>query len=190
MGPDFDLQDDGILSAGEVDKRLTTPRATAHLRWKNLRIVDGRKVGVIASLRTWPTHLLAARTTWPRIGAGRIRGRRSRRRGGLGFAPKELLVAKTDHRLEPLNLGFELGLALKGSGVLGLPVGGLTKRLEILFQPWANRTRTLRQGRSGTDRSSRRRLRRRTGLASVKFQDRNAQGSETKHGGGTVIHVG
>ena len=120
----------------------------------------------------------------------RIRGRRSRRRSGLGLAPKELLLAKTDHRLEPLNFGFELGLALKGSGVLGLPVGGLTKRLEILIQPWANRTGTLRQGRSGTDRSSRRRLRRRTGRASVKTQDRNAQGSETKHGGGTVIHVG
>jgi hypothetical protein len=32
-----------------------------------------------------------------------------------------------------LDLGFELGLTLKRSGVLGLPVGGLTKRLEILI---------------------------------------------------------
>jgi hypothetical protein len=157
MGPDLDLQDDGILSAGEVGKRLTTPRATAHLRWKNLRVVDSRKVGVIASLRTWPTNLLAARATWQRIGAGRTRGRWSRRRGGLGLAPKELLLAKPDHCLEPLDLGFELGLALKGSGMLGLPVGGLTKRLEILIQPRANRTRTFRQRWSGTDRSSRRR---------------------------------
>jgi hypothetical protein len=56
-----------------------------------------------------------------------------------------LLLAKTDHCLEPLDLGFELGLALKGSGVLGFPVGSLTKRLEILIQPWTNRTRTHRQ---------------------------------------------
>jgi hypothetical protein len=144
MGPDLDLQDDGILGAGEVGERLTTPRAAALLRGKDLRVLDGRKVGVIASLRTWPTNLLAARPTWRRIGAGSIRGRRSRRRGGLGLASKELLLAKTDHRLEPLDLGFELGLALEGSGMLGLPVGGLTKRLEILIQPRANRTRTLR----------------------------------------------
>ena len=118
MGPDLDLQDDGILGAGEVGERLATPRATALLGRKDLRLVDGRKVGVIASLWTWPTGLLAARPTRRRVGAGRIRGCRSRRRGGLGLAPKELLLAKTDHRLEPLDLGFELGLALEGSGVL------------------------------------------------------------------------
>jgi hypothetical protein len=108
----------------------------------------------------------------------------------IGLASKELLLAKTNHRLEPLDLGFELGLALKGSGVLGLPIGGLTKRLEIVIQPWVNRIWTHRQGWSGTDRSSRRRLRRRTSGASAKFRSRNAQGSETKHGGGTVIDVG
>ena len=131
MGPDLDLQDDGIFGAGEVGERLTTLRATALLRRQDLRVLDGRKVGVIASLRTWPTRLLAARPTWRRVGAGRIRTRRSRRRGGLGLAPKELLLAKTDQCLEPVDLGFELGLALKGTGMLGLPVGGLTKRLEI-----------------------------------------------------------
>jgi hypothetical protein len=155
MGPDLDLQDDGILCAGEVGERLTTLRATALLRRQDLRVVDGRKARVIASLGSWPTRLLAPRPTWGRVGAGRIRTRRSRRRGGLGLAAKELLLAKTDHRLEPLDLDFELGLTLKGSGVLGLPVGGLTKRLEIPIQPWANRTRALRQGRSRTDRSAR-----------------------------------
>jgi len=44
MGPDLDLQDDGILGAGEVGERLTTSRATALLRRKDLRVVDGRKV--------------------------------------------------------------------------------------------------------------------------------------------------
>jgi hypothetical protein len=127
IGPDFDLQDDGILGAREVGERLTTPRATALLRWKDLRVLDSQKVGVIASLRTLPTRLLAARPTWRRVGARCVRGRLSRRRSGLGLAPKELLFAKANHRLQPLNLDFELGLALKGSGVLGLPVGGLTK---------------------------------------------------------------
>jgi hypothetical protein len=62
MSPDLDLQDDGILGAGEVGERLTAPRAPALLRRKDLRLVNGRKVGVIASLRTWPTKLLAP---WP-----------------------------------------------------------------------------------------------------------------------------
>jgi hypothetical protein len=155
MGPDFDFQDEGILGAGEVGERLTTPRAPALLRRKDLRVVDGRKVGVIASLGTWPAGLLAARPTRRRVGAGRIRGRRSRRRRGLGLASKELLLAKTNQRLESFDFDFELGLALNRSGVLGLVVGGETKRLEIPIQPRANRTRTLRQGRSRTDRSGR-----------------------------------
>jgi hypothetical protein len=72
--------------------------------------------------------------------------------------PKELLLAKTDHRLEPVDLNFELGLAFKGSGVHGLPVGGLMKRLEILIQPRANRTWPLRRGWSGSPWRSTRRL--------------------------------
>jgi len=120
---DFELQDGGILGAGEVGKRLTTTRATTLLRRKDLKVDDGRKVGVIASVRTWPTGLLAARPTRRCVGAGQIRSRRSHRRGVLGLASKELLLAKTDQRLEPLDLDFELGLALKGSGMLGLPVG-------------------------------------------------------------------
>jgi hypothetical protein len=151
MCPDLDLQDGGILGTREVGKRLTTPRATALLRRKDLRLDDGRKVRIIASVRTWPTRLLAARPTRRCVGVGRIRSRRSRRRGGLGLAPKELLLAKTDHRLEPFVLDFELGLALKGSGVLSLPVGGLTKRLEILIQPRANRTGALGKRRGGTN---------------------------------------
>ncbi|HLY82922.1 MAG TPA: hypothetical protein VKQ71_08045 [Acidimicrobiales bacterium] len=155
MGPDVDLQDSGILGAGEVGERLTTPRATAHLGRKDMVLVDGLKVGVVASLGTWPTGLLTARPTRRRVGAGGIRGRRSRRRGGLGLAPEELLLAKTEQRLEPLDLDFELSLALTSSGVQGLPVGGLSKRLEILIEPRANRTRALRQEFSGTDGSGR-----------------------------------
>jgi hypothetical protein len=40
---------------------------------------------------------------------------------------------KTEQRLEPFDLDFELGLALKGSAVHGFPVGGLTRRLELLL---------------------------------------------------------
>jgi len=171
MSPDLHLQDDGILGAGEVGERLTTPRATAPLRRKDLRVIDGRKVGVIASLRTWPTGLLATRPTRRHVGAGRIRGRGSRRRRGLGLAPKELLLAKTNQRLESFDFDFELGLALNRSGVLGLVVGGETKRLEILIQPRANWTRSLRQGRSRTDPSGRRRLRRQTSVKSAQFRE-------------------
>jgi hypothetical protein len=155
MGPDLDLQNDRILGAGEVGERLATPRAAALLRREDLRVLDGHEVGVIASLGTGPTRLLAA---WPRrgcVGGGAIRGRRGRRRGGLGLASKELLLAKTKLGFESLDLHFELGLTLKGSGVLGLVVGGLTKRLEIPIEPRANRTRPLRQGRSRTLRGTR-----------------------------------
>jgi hypothetical protein len=99
IGPDFDLQNYGILGAREVGERLTTPRATALLQWNNLRVVHRRKVGIITSLRTRPTKLLAARQPWRRIGSERIRDRWSRCSSGLGLTPKELLLAKTDHRL-------------------------------------------------------------------------------------------
>jgi hypothetical protein len=155
MGPDLDLQDDRILGAGEVGERLATPRAAALTRREDLRLFDAGKVGVIASLGTGPTRSLAAPSTWRRVGGGSIGGRRSRRRSGLCLAAEELLLAKTKLGLESLDLEFELGLALEGSGVLGLVVGGLTKRLEILIEPRANRTRTHRQGRSRTDRSTR-----------------------------------
>ena len=64
---------------------------------------------------------------------GRIRGRWSRCRGSLGLAPEELLLAKPESALEPFVLDFELGLALKAPAVHGFPVGGLTKRLELLL---------------------------------------------------------
>ena len=46
--------------------------------------------------------------------------------------PEELLLAKPEPQ-EPFVLGFELGLALKGPAVHGLPVGGLTTRFELLL---------------------------------------------------------
>jgi hypothetical protein len=190
MSFDLDLQDEGILGAGEVGERSATPRAPAPVRREDLRVLDGHEVGVIAPLGTGPTPLLAARPRCRRVGRGSIRSRRGRRRERLGLAPEELLLAKAKLGLEPIDLDFELGLALEGSGVLGLVVGGLTKRLEILIEPRANRTRTRRQGRSRTGRSTRRSLRWRTRGGSAQFRHRNAQGSETEHGGGTVIHVG
>jgi len=60
---------------------------------------------------------------------------RTRRRGGLGLATEELLLAKTDQRLQPLDLDLEFGLALQGPGVLGLVVGGLPKRLGRVIRP-------------------------------------------------------
>ncbi|MBV8383049.1 MAG: hypothetical protein JOZ63_10595 [Planctomycetaceae bacterium] len=151
---------------------------------------DGREVGIIAAFRAGSAALLAARPPRRRVGAGRVRGRRDGRRGGLGLAPEELLLAESEQGLEPVDLGLELGLAIESAAVHGLPVGGLAPRLELLLEPRTDRTGALRQGRGGTDGSGRRRLRRRTNGAPAQFRDRDPQGSETKHGGRTVIHDG
>src|SRR5277367_190800 len=190
MSPDIDLQYDGILGAREIGEGLTTPRAAALVGRKDLVFDNGREVGIIASFRTGPTALLATRPSRRRVGVGCIRSGRSRRRGGLGFAPKELLLSKTDHCLEPLDFDFELGLALQGSGVLGLPVGGLTKRLEILIEPRANRTGGLGERRSRTNGFGNRVMRWRARGEAAQFRDRNPQGSEAEHGSRSIVHVG
>ena len=124
MGPDVDLQDGGILGAWEIGEGLTTLRAAALVGRKDLVFDIGEEVGIIAAFRTGPTALLATRLSRWCVGVGRNQGRRSRRRGGLGLTPEKLLLAKTEQRLEPFVLDFELGLALKGPAVHGFPVGG------------------------------------------------------------------
>src|SRR5262249_7269520 len=138
MGSDLDLQEDRILGAGEVGKGLTAPRATALLGGQDMVLGDSREVGVIASFGPGPTGLLAARPAWRRTGVGRIRGRRGGRRGGLGLAAEELLIAEPKQGLKPVDLGLELGLAFEGAAMHGLPIGGLSPGLELLLQAWAN----------------------------------------------------
>ena len=153
MSADLDFEDEGILGAREVVERLTTLRAPALLGGQDVVFGDGRQVGVIASWGPRPTGLLATRSRCPRVGLGRTWSRRSGGRGGFGLAAEELLLPEPELRLEPLDLGPELGLALQGAAMHGLPVGGLAPRLELLLQPWANRTRALRQGRGRTERN-------------------------------------
>ena len=94
MGPDVDLQEDGILGAGELGEGLTTPGATALFGGQGVVFGDGREVGMITSLGPRPTGSLAPRPPGRRIGAGWIRGRRSGHRRGLGLAPEELLLVE------------------------------------------------------------------------------------------------
>ena len=149
----FNLQDDGILGAGEVVEGLTTLRATALFGGQDPVFGDGREVGMIASFGPGLTGLLAARPPGQRVGAGQIRGRRRRRRGSFRLAAEELLLPEPDQGLESGDLGLELGLTVQGATMHGLPVGGLAPRLELLLQARANRTGALRQRRGGTDRS-------------------------------------
>ena len=161
MGSDLDLQDFGILGAREVGERLTTPRAKALVGRKDMILGDRRKMGMIAASRPRLATLLPA---WPRLGGvsawdtSGVDG--SGRCGGLGLAPEELLLAKPEQSLELLDLLLELSLAIEGTSVHGLPVAGKPVRLELLLQPRADRTGTLRQRRGGTDRSGRRGFRR------------------------------
>jgi hypothetical protein len=86
---------------------------------------------------------------------GRIRDRGSGRRSGLGLAAEELLLAEAKQGLKAVDLGWELGLALEGAAMHGLPIGGLAPGLELLLQAWTNRTGALGNRRSGTDRTGR-----------------------------------
>jgi len=114
MSAHLDFEDEGILGAREVVERLATPRATTLLGGQDVVFGDGREVGVIASLGPRPTGLLATGSRWSRVGLGRIWSRLSGGRGGLGLAAEELLLPEPELRLETLDLGPELGLALRG----------------------------------------------------------------------------
>jgi hypothetical protein len=151
MGPDLDLKDEGILGAREVVKGLATAGTTALLRGKFVVLDDGGEVGMIAPLGSLASALLTPFSAWWRWtgvggGDGRFGGG-----AGLGLSAEELLLAEAEPRLEPIDLGFELGLAFEGAAMHGLPIGGLAIRLEFLLQSWANRTGALGKRRSGTD---------------------------------------
>jgi hypothetical protein len=151
---------------------------------------DGREVGIVTPPGPRLAGLLASGATRWRIGRGGEWGRRLGRGGSLGLSTEELLFAEAEESLEPLDLGLELSLALEDATMLGLPVGGLPPGLELLLQAWADRTRALGDGRSGTDGIGRSFGRRGRRSESVQFRDRDPHGIETKYGGRTVIHGG
>ena len=120
---------------------------TATLVARDLDVLDdGRQVGIVAAARPRVAALLAARS------AGGSRGRRRRRgRGaGLRLAAEELLLAEAQLGAELFDLLLEKGFALDGAIMHGLPVTGLSPRLERLGQVRADGAGSARKGRGGT----------------------------------------
>jgi len=190
MSTNVDFEDDGILGARKLVKRLTALGTAAPLGGQDVIFRDGWELGIIASFGSRAIGLLAARSRWRRIGLGRIRSRGSGGCGGLGLAAEELLFAKPEQGLESVDLGLELGLAFEGATMHGSPVGGLAPGLELLLEARANRTGALRQGRGGADGSDRCSECGRTGTRPAQFRDRDAEGGEAEHGSRPVVHVG
>jgi hypothetical protein len=62
MGPDFDLEDFGILGTRKVGEGLTTPRTHALVGRKDMIFDDRRQMGMIAAFWSWFAALLSA---WP-----------------------------------------------------------------------------------------------------------------------------
>jgi len=114
----------------------------------------GREMGIIAAVGPRTAALLAPGPT-RRWGGVRRRAGRFGRRGGLGLSTEELLLPEAEQRLEPVHLGLELSLAFEGAAMHGLPIGGLSPGLKLLFQARANRTGAVRDGRSRADRTGR-----------------------------------
>ena len=174
MGPDVDLQDDGILGAGEVVEGLTAPRAAALLGGQD-RGPRGRPGGGNNRVVWARADRVAGREAAAAAGRrGADRGRRSGRRGGLGLSAEELLLAEPDQSLESVDLGLELGLAFEGAAMHGLPVGGLAPGLELLLQARANRTGALGQRRCGTGPERRAKPVRADKDRPAQFRDRDA----------------
>src|SRR5512135_2059977 len=147
MGPDFDLQDCGVVGAGERGERLSAAGTPLLFDGQFDDLFHGGQVGVVPAFGSWLS---------PSLSAG---SRRSGRSGGavdggprLGFAPEELLFEGADAGVELLVLLVEELLALDGPLMHGLPVSSLAPGLELLGQPWADRARPLGNGGSQTGR--------------------------------------
>jgi hypothetical protein len=127
MGADLDLQNGGVVCAGEGSKRLSAPGASLLVRRQFEDLFDGGQVGIIAAFGPRLSRLLAART-WGSGGVGQAlsRGR------GVGLAPEELLLAQAELGLEGGDLFFEPGLAGHGAIEHGLVIGRLSPGLELL----------------------------------------------------------
>ena len=109
---------------------------------------------------------------------------------GLGLPAEELLFAEAEQRLEPVDLGLKLGLALEGLAMPAPPIGGLPPGLELLLQAWADRAGTWRDRRRGADGSEGRLGSSGRGAALVQFGDRDPQRREAKDGGRVIVHSG
>ena len=160
------------------------------LRGEFMVFDHGREVGMIAPLGALATALLAPFSAG-RWGAG-VRGRDRRFGGGagLGLSAEALLLAEPQQRLEPIDLGSELGLALQGLAMHAPPIGCPPPKFELLLQARTNRARALRDRRSRADGIGRRLGRDNHGAAWVQFRDRDPRGSEAEDGGRAIVHGG
>jgi hypothetical protein len=149
MGTDFDLQDRGVVGAGEGGQRRSTTRTPLLFGREFHDLFDGRQMRVVPSFGPWLPPALSARSRRSGRSVGTGDGGRS-----LGLASEELLFEGPDAGVELLVLLGEELLAPEGPLVHGLPVGGLSPGLELLFQAWTDRARRLRDGRSRTGRGS------------------------------------
>ena len=148
---DFDLQDGGLLGAADGGEGSATAVAVTVGAGDFVYFDDGGEMAVVAALRCWLAPLLAA---WPprwSVGESRCRRQRWDGRGrGLGLAAEELLLAQTQLGAELLDLLSQGGFPLEGALMERLPVAGLSPRLELDGEAWADGTGTIRKGRSRT----------------------------------------
>ena len=147
MGTDFDLQDGGVVGAGERDERLSAAGTPLLFGGQFDDLFHGGQVGVVPAFRSWLSPSLSARSRRSGRSVGSVDGGRS-----LGLAPEELLFEEADPGVELLVLLIEEWLAWDGPLMHGLPVGSLTPGLELLGQAWADRARPLGNGGSRTGR--------------------------------------
>jgi hypothetical protein len=137
VGLDLDLQDGGVVAAGEGVEGLAAAGAVALVGGQVEDFLGGGEVVVVASA----VALVAGLLTAPAPGGGRRRGVGAGGSGvgrgivgvvgvGLGLAAEELLLAESEEGLESCDLVLEGGLALGGALVLGLVRAGLLSGVE------------------------------------------------------------
>jgi hypothetical protein len=90
----------------------------------------GREMGIVTPLWARPARLLASGPTRWWVGRSGERDRRFGRGGGLGLSAEELLLTEAKQGVKPRDFGLELGLAIQGAAMHGLPIahvwGGAT----------------------------------------------------------------
>ena len=141
MGPDFDLQDRGVVGARKGGERLSAAGTSLLFGGQFDDLFDDGQVGVVAAFGSWLSPLLSAGSWRSSRAGGPVAGGR-----GIGLATEELLFEGTDAGVKLLVLLVEEFFALDGSVMHGLPVGGLSPGLELLSQAGADRARSLGNG--------------------------------------------
>ena len=128
VGLDLDLQERGVVAAGEGGEGLAAADAVALVGGQVENLLGGGQVIVVAAAVALVSGLLTAAAFG--LGGGGV-GRVYARCGlggvgvGLGLVAEEAVLEVTDLGLKSCALALEGGLALAGALVLGLVVAGL-----------------------------------------------------------------